>query len=222
MNSSVKVISVAARGSLLSRAQVQEVLELLQRFYKGVTFIPEWIETRGDKDQATSLLGLEKTDFFTKEVDEAVLDGRCQIAVHSAKDLPEEIAQELSVVAYTKGVDPSDVLVFRPGENLHTLSKTPRVGSSSLRRKENVLAFLPNCTFVDVRGPIEKRLELVDGGELDALILAKAALIRLRIQRESLVLPGEIAPMQGRLAVLAKKEDKEMRALFSLCHEPSS
>ncbi len=219
MSLSAKVISVAARGSLLSRAQVDEVFCLIKKHVPEIIFSSFWIDTTGDLDQTTSLLTLEKTDFFTKEVDEAVLSGRCKIAIHSAKDLPEDMPEELIVVAYTKGVDPSDVLVFRDRENLHSLPSTPKIGTSSIRRKANLRLLLPHCVTVDIRGPIEKRLQLLDEGKIDALIVARAALIRLKLERECMVLPGDIAPLQGKLAIVARQKDTEMKAIFSHLHE---
>lgn len=211
-----ETISVAARDSPLSRAQVDEVLLELRQYHPKIQFSVKWMKTTGDLDQISSLLDKEKTDFFTKEVDEAVLSGECQIAIHSAKDLPEVISPHLTVIAYTKGVDSSDVLVFRKGESLHSLPPYSKVGTSSLRRQENLAALRWDLYSVDIRGTIDKRLSLLDEGKVDALIMAKAALIRLKITRDCQILPGPISPMQGRLAIVAKKEDQEMKKIFSV------
>ncbi len=210
-----KTISVAARASRLSRAQVQEVLLELRQVDSQVKFTPTFFMTTGDADQATSLLTQEGTDFFTKEIDEAVLKGVCRIGIHSAKDLPDELPSGLATIAYTKGVDPSDVLVFRTAEDRESLQKNAKVGTSSLRRIENIRAFRDDLVPVDIRGTIEKRLELLDSGVVDALVIAKAALIRLQIQRETMLLPGRGAARQGSLAVVAKEDDHEMKALFA-------
>ena len=219
MNSFDKGIVVAARGSALSKAQVQEVLLALQTYHPEVVFSPVWIMAQGDRDQETSLIGLEKTDFFTKEIDEAVLLKKCRIAIHSAKDLPEIIPSGLRVVAYTKGIDPGDVLVLREGECIEELPALAKIGTSSQRRLENVHAILPNAIGVDIRGTIEKRLALLDEGKVDAVIMAKAALIRLLIERKTFVLPGPVAPLQGRLAIIAREDDLEMQELFSCLHD---
>lgn len=210
------LISVAARDSALSKVQVEEVLVELRQNYPDINFSPNWIKTTGDLDQKSSLVDKEKTDFFTKEVDEAVLSGECQIAIHSAKDLPDPIHPDLTVVAYTKGVDSSDVLVFRKGEGLHSLPPFSKVGTSSLRRIQNLLSLREDLCPVDIRGTIEKRLSLLDNGEVDAVILAKAALIRLKIIRDMQDLPGAISPMQGRLAIIARKEDFVVKEIFKV------
>ncbi len=215
MNSFAKEIFVAARKSALSKAQVAEVLSEIRRYYPDIRFFAEEIETTGDLDQISSLLDKEKTDFFTKQVDDAVLQGRCRVAVHSAKDLPDPLHPDLSVVAYTKGVDPSDVLIFRSGEDLNSLPSFAKVGTSSLRRQKNLFELRQDLVAVDIRGTIEKRLALLDEGKVDALIMAKAALIRLNIDRDHMILEGPVSPMQGRLAVTAKKGDVEMQEIFS-------
>lgn len=213
--SGVRKISVAARGSPLSRAQVVEVLEEIRKLSPEITFAPVWITTSGDKDLLSSLRDKEKTDFFTKEVDEAVVEGVCRIGIHSAKDLPDPLHNELCVVAYTRGVDPSDVIIFREGESLRTLPSAPVIGTSSMRRMSNVKEVIPDAVFFDVRGTIADRLSLLDSGKIDGLVVAEAALLRLQIVRTRVLLPGPVSPLQGRLAVTARKEDREMIEIFS-------
>ncbi len=208
-------IKVGARGSALSRAQVKEVQEALNAFYPEVIFVPIWVETTGDKDLKTSLRSLEKTDFFTKEIDALQLRGECRIAVHSAKDLPEPPPQGLEIVALTKGVDPSDVVVLRAGEILQSLAKGARIGTSSLRREQNVRELRGDLQCVDIRGSILDRLRQLDEGLFDGVVMAEAALIRLGLtERNRIALSGERAPLQGQLAVLAREGDEEMRELF--------
>ncbi len=196
-----QLVRVAARSSKLSRAQVKEVEEL----YPFLIFKTIFIETRGDLDKKQSLRTMDKTDFFTKEVDELVLNGICDLAIHSAKDLPDPIPEGLKVVAITKGVDSSDSLVIK-GE----LKKGMVIGTSSKRREENVLLLNPNVTFVDIRGTIEERLKMWEQGKIDAVVLAEAALIRLGLTHLSRIkLPGEVAPLQGRLALVASTVTNE-------------
>jgi hydroxymethylbilane synthase len=219
MHLSVKEIVVGARGSALSQLQVEEVYALLQKHVSDIVFVKRWFQTQGDLDQHTSLTSLEKTDFFTKEIDEAVLQGDCRIAIHSAKDLPDPLRLGLSVVAYTKGMDPSDVLVLRDGESCADLPLGAKIGTSSLRRQQNVYSLRKDFICVDIRGTIEKRLALLDAGVCDALVVAKCALLRLGLERNTVSLEGEICPMQGKLAIVAKTSDVEMRELFSCLHE---
>ena len=210
-----KTIVVGARDSALSKVQVYEVLSLLQKEHPNVSFSLRWFKTLGDRDLKTSLTSMEKTNFFTMEIDEAVSEGTCDIGIHSAKDLPEPLATQLCVVAYTKGVDPADVIVFREGESLKTLKKGAKVGTSSVRREENVKALRDDLICEDIRGTIETRLSLLDQGEYDAVIMAKAALIRLKLLRNLSNLPGPTSPMQGRLAIVARKDNRDMINLFS-------
>jgi hydroxymethylbilane synthase len=210
-----KEIVVAARGSLLSRAQVAEVYNELKRYHPEILFRSIWVKTAGDIDQVTSLTCMEKTDFFTKEVDELIVQGKARIGIHSAKDLPETLCPGLVVIKYTKGVDPSDVFVFRKGDALAKLPLKAKVGTSSLRRIENLHKIREDLVAVDIRGTIETRLQMLDEGRVDALVMAKAALIRLGIERSTENLIGPTAPLQGRLAITAREEDVEMRLLFS-------
>jgi hydroxymethylbilane synthase len=204
------LIKVGARASNLSKRQVEEA----QAEYPHVLFEPIYMKTVGDLDRTTSLRTLGKTDFFTREIDEMLLRGECRIAIHSAKDLPEPLPQGLELIALTKGVDPSDSLVLREGEQL---SKGFVIATSSVRREEMVRALMQDVAFVDIRGTIEERLEKLENGEVDGVVVAEAALIRLGLTcLNRIQLPGETAPLQGRLAILAQEGDIEMRALFNL------
>jgi hydroxymethylbilane synthase len=202
-------LKVGARGSPLSQAQLWEVHREIVQWHPAIEFCPVWITTRGDCDKKTSLRTLEKTDFFTREIDERQLRSEFRIAIHSAKDLPEPLAKGLKVVALTKGVDPSDVLVY------NDLPQNPVIATSSQRREEMVKKWRPGCQFVDVRGTIEERLQKLDDEQFDGLVMAEAALIRLGLtHRKRLKLEGETAPLQGRLAVVAREGDLEMEKLF--------
>ncbi|MES2345174.1 MAG: hydroxymethylbilane synthase [Chlamydiota bacterium] len=209
------LIKVGSRGSALARSQVEEVFQEIVRIHPDVLFDPLWITTAGDKDLQTSLKLLDKTDFFTKEIDALLLSHRCRIAIHSAKDLPEPLPEGLFLGALTKGVDPSDVLVFRDNETLDTLPLGARIGTSSIRREEMITLLRSDLVCVDIRGPVEERLALLDKSVFDGVIMAEAALVRLGLQgRNRLVLPGPTAQLQGQLAVIMRKEDDEMRVLF--------
>lgn len=215
MDSSAETkITIAARNSKLSHAQVWEVFFALSVKH-NVSFMPTWVETSGDKDKKTSLRNLGKTDFFTKEVDALVLASKCRIAVHSAKDLPDSIPQGLKIIALTIGQDPSDALVLRENDTLSSLKSGARIGTSCLRREEIIQTLRSDLECVDIRGTIEERLAKLDGFEVDGVVMAEAALIRLQLNRNRLRLQGDTAPLQGQLAILAREEDVEMQELFS-------
>jgi len=210
------VITVGARSSPLSRVQVQEVLAEIQSHYPSIQFSTEYVSTTGDIDLGTSLKAMDKTDFFTKEIDQMLLNGICRISIHSAKDLPEPLAQGLVCVALTKGVDPSDVLVLRDGETLASLAPFAKVATSSHRREEMIKELRNDLQSVDIRGTIGDRLNKLDRGDVDALVMAEAALIRLGLtSRSRIPLPGPAAAYQGQLAVLARVDDHEMAKVFA-------
>lgn len=204
-------IAVGARRSPLSRAQVEEVLGEIG---SGISFDVEWVATRGDLEQSVSLRGMERSDFFTRELDLMVLEGRVRVAIHSAKDLPEPLREGLVVAALTKGVDSRDALVMR-GE----LRKGALIATSSKRREEAVRELEKDVRFVDLRGMIHERLSKIDRGEVDGVVVAEAALIRLGLTHlKRFFLPGPTVEGQGRLAVVVREDDREMIELFSQIH----
>ncbi len=204
-------IKIGARDSLLSRKQVEEVFSELDSAYD-----PVWFKTQGDLDKKQSLRTLNKTNFFTKELDEALLKGVVDVTIHSAKDLPDPLPEGLEVIALTKGVDPSDALVLREGESL---CKGMVIGTSCLRREQIVATLQEGLHFVDIRGTIPERLDMLYKKKVDGVVIAEAALIRLDLLHlNRIALPGETAALQGRLAVLARKGDREMCLLFSPIH----
>jgi hydroxymethylbilane synthase len=212
-----KYYTVAARASKLSQAQVKEVEEEIRKFHPEIFLEPLWVTTTGDKDLSTSLRTLDKSDFFTREIDALLLQEKCRIAVHSAKDLPEPLPEGLKIVALTQGVDPSDSLVMPEGKSLTSLPKGARIGVSSLRREKKIQELRADFVGIDIRGTIDARLEILNSGKIDALIVAEAALIRLGLNHlNRLKLEGETAPLQGKLAILARSDDLEMEELFSL------
>ncbi len=208
-------IKVGLRSSPLSRAQLQEVRALLPT----AELLPHFVTTIGDRDKKTSLRELEKTDFFTKEIDVDLLLGKCDAALHSAKDLPEHLEEGLQIAAITKGVDPADSLVLRRGE---TLQEGFLIATSSKRREEAADSFFSGLKFTDLRGTIGERLQKLEAGDADGVIIAEAALIRLGLTHLNRIkLPGKTTPMQGKLAVVVRKGDQKMLNLFASIDENS-
>ncbi len=208
----VKVLNVAARKSLLSQAQVKEVEKELSKFFK-VSFNPIYLDSLGDLDLVTPLTALTKTDFFTQNIDELVLQEKADFAVHSAKDLPEIIDERLDIIALTSGVDQRDSLVsFK--YNLKTLPLGAKVGVCSERRIQALKNLRTDLIPCMIRGPIDDRIEQLKKGHFDAIIIAEAGLIRLNydIPREILTIP--VALLQGRLAIMALKTRLDLKALF--------
>ena len=209
-------INVGARASPLSQVQVQEVLSALKLYYPFIEFKVHLIHSFGDLDRTTSLRNLERSDFFTREIDEAVLNGRCRIGIHSAKDLPDPLDPELELLCVTRGLDPSDALVLQPGNTLETLPLQPLIATSSTRREEAVSQLRAGCVFCDLRGTIGERLAKLESKEVDGVVVAEAALIRLGLTHLNRIkLPGTTAAGQGQLAIVARKGDIEMKNVFS-------
>jgi hydroxymethylbilane synthase len=210
-------IQVGARSSPLSQVQIKEVLTELRKYVPEASFTPLFFSSTGDLDQKTSLRSLDKTDFFTKEIDEALLKGQCRIGIHSAKDLPSSLADGLALICLTRGLDSSDSLVLRDGATLASLPLNACIATSSLRREDAVKELRSDLTFKDLRGTIEKRLAKLETGEADGVVVAEAALIRLGLTHLNRIrLPGDTVEGQGQLAILAKVDDQEMKDLFSL------
>jgi hydroxymethylbilane synthase len=210
------VLKVGARSSPLSQAQTKEVLLAVQQYNPDVQFDMVYLKTIGDIDEKTSLRTLDKTDFFTKEIDEALMKGDCRFGIHSAKDLPDPLPKGLELICLTKGVDSADALVMREGESLSTLRFGAVIATSSVRREEAAKLLREDLTFIDLRGTIGQRLAKLDNGEADGVIVAEAALIRLGLTHLNRVfLPGNTAPGQGHLAIVAREGDLEMKKLFS-------
>lgn len=206
-------ITVGARNSPLSKKQVEEVYAELRAFHPQIVFWPIYVDTIGDRDKNTSLRTLDKTDFFTRDIDLMLLKGECRIAIHSAKDLPDPLTKRIVLAALTRGVDPSDALVLRQNE---TLPRRGVVATSSERREEGVRKLFPDARFVDIRGNIQERLAQLTNGGVDGVVIAESALIRLgltHLHRHQL--PGETAPLQGRLAITVREGDAEMLNLFT-------
>jgi hydroxymethylbilane synthase len=169
----------------------------------GIPYTPLFIKSHGDLDKKTSLRGLDKTDFFTREVDALVLSHQADFAIHSAKDLPENLPDGLHIKALTRGQDPADSLVIRDNASLDEIQW---VATSSERREEAVKILLPNAKFVDIRGTIHERLEKLSQGEVDGVVIAEAALIRLGLNPRRFLLPGPTTPFQGQLAIVGRIE----------------
>ena len=199
-------IRIISRQSRLALLQVEELVK-----EAGITDY-ELIKTTsyGDRHKEVSLMdeGLAQ-DFFTRELDEALLEGRADIAVHSAKDLPNPLPDGIELLALTEGKDPSDSLVARDGLTLATLPEGSKVGTSSAQRKEELLKVRPDLVVVPIRGTIEERIAQVDDGSVDALIVATCALDRLGLShRATERLPFKTHPLQGKLAVTGRHYGK--------------
>jgi hydroxymethylbilane synthase len=207
-------LKVGARKSALSRAQIDEVHQELG-LYTAVEFEPIVVDSLGDLDLITPLHQLEQTDFFTQAVDELILEGKVDFAIHSAKDLPPSLDQRLELMAITAGVDSHDVFVSF-NYTLDTLPYGALVGVCSHRRIEAVKTLRDDLVPQPIRGSVDHRLKQLQQGHYDALILAQAGLIRLKVDVPTQFLDHPTHPLQGKLALVALKERSDLRQLFKL------
>ena len=177
------LLRIATRGSGLARAQSGQVGRLLEAAL-GVTAEFVIVRTTGDRIQDRSLSEVGGKGLFVKEIEEALLEGRADVAVHSAKDLPAEGAAGLSFVAFPEREDPRDALVARePGAELASLRARARVGTGSVRRSAQLLALRPDLQIVPLRGNVPTRIAKIETEDLDAVVLACAGLDRLENSR---------------------------------------
>ncbi len=218
-----RVYKIGTRTSSLALKQVEEIMDALKKFYPAMNVEIVGIDTYGDKDKTTPISGIEGSDFFTREIDEALLSGEIDFAVHSAKDLPGDLKEGLVIAAITESLDPYDVLVSKSGLKLDELPYRVKIGTSSLRRKAQLKKYRDDFEIVNIRGNIEERLKLLDEARLDGIVIAAAGLIRLGLgKRITQKIPFDILkphPLQGRLAIVAKKDDEDIICLCEECHE---
>ena len=170
---------LGTRTSPLALRQVEEILTAVRKFYPFINIQIVGIDTYGDKDKETAISQVEGTDFFTKEIDEALLNGKIDFALHSAKDLPDKLREGLVAAAITKSIDPYDALVSKSDLPLQELPFGAKIGTSSQRRRDQLKRYRDDFNIVDLRGNIEKRLEELETSDLDAIVIAAAGLVRL-------------------------------------------
>lgn len=221
------LVRIATRGSDLALWQARYVQDALQRLGVEVELVP--VVTQGDVDRRpfAEIGGL---GFFTKAVQEAVLDGRADVAVHSYKDLPSVSAPGLEVAAVPPRGDARDVLVIHPDafdEDAAMLPLTAgaTVGTGAVRRRRQLLAHRPDLVTEDLRGNVPTRLEKLRSGSYQAIVLAAAGLARLEIDPDDLVVvalePSLIvpAPAQGALALEVRRDDEATASLLTELHD---
>lgn len=210
-------IVVGSRGSKLALIQAESVVAKLREAIPSLELSISKITTKGDRDQRTPL-DQAGIGFFVKELEEALLDGRIDLAVHSLKDVPTEIPQGLHLAAVTERLDPRDVLVSRAG-SVAELPARSRIGTGSVRRSVQLTTYRPDLEIHHIRGNVDTRLEKVFRGEFDGVILAAAALIRLdRTEEITEYLPLEHflpAVGQGALVIETRRDDEGVAGLVS-------
>ncbi len=207
---------LGTRGSALALWQANWLKELLEAA-SGLPVEIRTIKTTGDKITDVPLAKVGGKGLFTKELEVELLDGRCDLAVHSMKDVPTELPAGLVIAGMPPRADACDVIVAHAGENLLTLPRGGRVGTSSLRRISQVRALRPDVEIVDVRGNLDTRMRKAESGEVDLVILAAAGIRRMgwgeRITAEIPTAQMVSAVGQGAVGVEIREDDAFMVGL---------
>ena len=219
-------ILVGTRSSKLALWQAEYIRDCLQKRYPSMRVETRLMTTKGDKILDVPLAKIGGKGLFTKELEQAMLSGAVDIAVHSLKDMPTEIPAGLTLAAITERADVGDALVSPVYKTFDALPQGARIGTSSLRRKAQLLHARPDLEVVSLRGNVQTRLRKLEEEHLDGVILAVAGLKRLglgeRITEElpqSLCLP---AVGQGALAIESRADDAELLELLAFLNDDAT
>jgi hydroxymethylbilane synthase len=217
-------LTIGSRGSQLALWQANHIASLLRE--RGHEVAIEIIHTTGDKITDVALAKVGAKGMFTKEIEEALSDGRIDLAVHSLKDLPTEISSEFTIAAIPAREDPRDAFCSFKYSSIEELPSGARIGTSSLRREAQLHALRPDLNVHPLRGNVDTRLRKLESGEYDAIILAIAGLKRLgRTEVPRLALPLKLmcpAAGQGALAIEARARDHEVITALSFLDDSAA
>ena len=221
----MRTFVIGTRGSRLALRQTDIVREALLAAHPDACIDVCEIKTEGDvSTQPLSVIG--GTGVFTKAIEDALLAGEIDIAVHSLKDLPPQIASGLTIAAVPERGDPRDALVTRDGRGLADLPKGARIGTGSARRAVQLLTLRPDIEPVEIRGNVDTRIRKVEEGAYDAAALAMAGLRRIGLEAKAahVFSPYEVTPAvgQGSLAVEVRGDDEEAASLTSAIEHAES
>lgn len=222
-----KAFRIGTRASRLALAQAEWVRDRLAASLAGTKVELVRIRTAGDRDRRTALSAIGGQGVFTREIQNALLDGRIDVAVHSMKDLPIQEPGALAVAAVPEREPANDALISREGIPLAELPEGSLVGTGSPRRRAQLLALRPDLRVAEIRGNVDTRIRKLRDGDYDAVVLALAGLRRLGLKGEvAEVLPFEVmlpAAGQGALAIEMRRDDARRAAVAtSLAHPPSA
>lgn len=225
-----RTVTIGSRKSQLALVQTYWVRDELQKAFPEIKFEVQTMETKGDKVLDVSLSKIGDKGLFTQELEDGMLKGDTDFAVHSLKDLPTNLPEGLMLGCITERVDPADALVVHEkhkDKKLDTLPEGAVIGTSSLRRLAQLRHHYPHLEFKDIRGNVNTRLAKLDSGEYDAIILAAAGLQRLDFgDRIHQVIPSDIslhAVGQGALGIECREGDQEiLELLCTVLEHPES
>ena len=218
-----KKIVIGTRSSKLALWQADFVADCLRKEYPGLVVEKKLMTTKGDKILDAPLAKIGGKGLFTKELEQEMLEGGIDLAVHSLKDMPTEVPEGLVIAAITKRADPGDAVVSLKYGHFADLPQGAKVGTSSLRRKAQLLHARPDLNIQDLRGNVNTRLRKLEEENFDAIVLAVAGLTRLGFKdRIAEVMPREImlpAVGQGALAIEARGDDAEILEMLAFLND---
>jgi hydroxymethylbilane synthase len=218
------VVRIGTRGSKLALVQAQRVRCALLAPYPDLQVTVAAIKTSGDRIIDSPLSRIGGRGLFIREIEEALIHSRLEMAVHSLKDLPTTLPGGLVLAGVLPRENPRDVFISRDGRKLPELTARDRVGTSSLRRKAQLLALNPNLRVVDIRGNLDSRLRKMSRGECEAVVLAACGLVRLGLAGRitEYLEPDRMLPAvcQGILGIETRGEDGGSRAMVSGIGDP--
>ena len=221
-----RTLRIGTRGSPMALYQAGLVRDRLCAAHPGLSAELVSIRTTGDREQTRRLAEIGGKGLFTKEIEEALLDRRIDLAVHSLKDMETVLPTGLEIGAVLARDDPRDALISRSGGRLADLPQRARVGTASLRRRAQLLRWRGDLEIVPIRGNVDTRLAKLASGEFDALVLALCGLERLgKAGLASEILAPEVmlpAVGQGALAIECRTGDGSLRQLLAPLHDPAS
>ena len=221
-----KTITIGTRKSLLALWQSNYIKSCLEKEYPDCEVRLQKIVTKGDKILDVPLSKIGGKGLFTKEIETALLDGEVDLAVHSLKDMPTKLPEGLCLTAITERAVVGDAFVSNKYNTFAEMPAGAVLGTSSLRRKAQLLAKRPDLDIRDLRGNVDTRLHKLDEGQYDAIILAAAGLTRLGYaDRIKETLPCDFcipAVGQGALAIECRTDNKEVRAMLEFLNHPAT
>ena len=215
---------VGARGSKLSQAQTNWVISELQKIDSSLSFEFKTITTKGDTD-TRPLFAMEQKGIFEKEIDRAVFEKEVDFAVHSLKDVPSQLDENLIIACIPKREVINDVLITRDGFDIDSIPSNSVIGSSSLRRAVQITRKRPDLNVKPVRGNIETRINKVVDGKFDGVVLAQAGITRLgtSVKLSKLSLDDfPPSPGQGALAIVCREDDSKTLEILQQIEDPKS
>ena len=218
-----QLIRIATRNSPLALWQANYIAEQLRRIHPGLKTELVKMTTRGDKILDAPLAKIGGKGLFVKELEQGLLEGRADIAVHSMKDVPVDFPEGLELKVILAREDPCDALVSNHYRCLDDLPSDARIGTSSLRRQSQITQAIPECHILPLRGNVNTRLAKLDTGQFDAIILAAAGLKRLAMaDRIRQVIPTSIslpAVGQGALGIECRVGDDRIADVINVLHD---